>query len=205
MTDEIVAAGQAAWQRVKQARPQYDDWILIGRCLSIARAAALKAAGTNKPYGARYMRAMADWLSSHGLDDIEVQERRGAIWMVENEAELARWRKGLTSAEIRNCNHPSTILRHYRAGTRPQPRGPKKGAPAVRHTAKTANGTYPPRHRASQDLIRMFWTALRETGSNDYAVLAAVAARLHLDLISKDRAPARFFAEPAAAAAMHAG
>jgi hypothetical protein len=75
------------------------------------------------------MRRMRAWLDSAGLGDVETQERRGAIFIAEHEAEVTAWREGLTPAEARHCNHPSTILKHYPAGTRPQPRGPKKAAP----------------------------------------------------------------------------
>jgi hypothetical protein len=169
--NEIIVAGQQAWLRVKQARPQFDDWVAIGKCLAVGKACALKEAGTNRPYGPVYMKSMASWLATHGMNDIDVQERRGAIFLAENETEITRWRNSLSAAEARHCNHPSTIKKHYEAGTRPQPRGPKKGH--VVYKAATA-ARYDPAHRPSQDMIRRCALAMKISGRQDYFSLATI-------------------------------
>jgi hypothetical protein len=125
----IIAEGQAAWHRVKDAKPLYEDWLAIGRALVVGKAQCLHQAGTNRPYGPVYLRSMRAWLDCAGLGDVETQERRGAIFIAEHEAEVTAWRQSLSPAETRNANHPSTIVKHFQAGTRPQPRGPKRTAP----------------------------------------------------------------------------
>jgi hypothetical protein len=127
MSDALtISEGRAAWQRIKDhTKASFDDWLTIGRALVVGKAQCLHQAGANRPYGPAYMRGMRAWLDSAGLGDIETQERRGAIFMAENETELVRWRSSLSAKEARHCNHPSTVVKHFQAGTRPQPRGPK--------------------------------------------------------------------------------
>lgn len=61
--DDAVSAGRDAWARLREReRAAWPDWLTVGRALIIGRTEALKAAGTNRPVGTRYNRAMGDWL-----------------------------------------------------------------------------------------------------------------------------------------------
>jgi len=137
MTDQnaIVTEGRDAWERIKGTRPLFSDWLAIGRALLVGKAQCLRQAGSNRPYGPVYMKSMRAWLDSAGLGDVETQERRGAIFIAEHEAEVTAWRQNLSPSEARNANHPSTIVKHFQAGTRPQARGPKKERQEEGHAA----------------------------------------------------------------------
>ena len=175
---DVVSEGRAAWQRIQDTKPLYDDWLAIGKALVVGKAWCLRQAGTNGPYGPSYMRHTREWLIAAGLSDVETQERRGAIFMAEHEAELVRWRSSLSPDEVRHCNHPSTVVKHFRAGTRPQPRGPKRQQHHVVEHRRTdaTTGQYGPRPtRPDGDLIRRVATALRTCGKADWFALAIVA------------------------------
>jgi hypothetical protein len=66
--DEI-AAGREAWRRpCSRERKDFDDWLVVGRALLVGRAQALRIAGTSRPFGKRYARAMRQWLDETALE-----------------------------------------------------------------------------------------------------------------------------------------
>ena len=81
MSDQAIAEGRAAWERIKgNAKTTFSDWLLIGDCLRILRAQTMAEAKSNSPFGPRYQVAITinRLLSSHGLQDIDSHERRPA-------------------------------------------------------------------------------------------------------------------------------
>ncbi len=100
MTDssDMVAEGRQAWQRLRQ-RATWADWLAVGRALLISRTEALKAAGTNRCVGTRYI--AGDWLRQNGLDDIAAQERYRLMLILEHLPAIEQWRGGLPESEQR--------------------------------------------------------------------------------------------------------
>jgi hypothetical protein len=81
MSDQAaINAGKAAWLRIKDRdRATYDDYLLLGEALVVARTACMKKAGTNVPHGKGYNRAMRKWLDANGLTDTTSRMRTDLV------------------------------------------------------------------------------------------------------------------------------
>src|SRR6267378_1897465 len=113
--DATIAEGKAAWARIKErSKSTFSDWIEVGRMLIAGRSLCMKRANCNKPYGPSYHRFIREWLEENGLQEIDSHERRGSIVCVENLAEIEAWRSKLSDVEQRRCNHPNSVLAHWR-------------------------------------------------------------------------------------------
>ena len=54
MSDQAIAEGRAAWERLKgNAKTTSSDWLLIGDCLRILRAQTMAEAKSNSPFGSQ--------------------------------------------------------------------------------------------------------------------------------------------------------
>src|SRR5262245_3194857 len=51
-------------------RQRWPDWKAIGQAFEIGQNAAMRTAGTNKPYGPRYRKAIRNWLDTAGLAEV---------------------------------------------------------------------------------------------------------------------------------------
>jgi hypothetical protein len=163
----------------------------------------------NSPYGPGYQRHMREWLSATGLSDLDSHERVGAIFMAEHERDISAWHAGLSEVARRNCNHPNSVLQHFRKGSIPRKNGPKakpkrhkhivepdlrRDAPKVQHGPRLT--------RPGQDLIRRIAAAMRASGKQDWLALAVIAVEtLTLDDL-RDLMPAK--TAPSAAIELHA-
>ncbi|WP_315806573.1 MULTISPECIES: hypothetical protein [unclassified Bradyrhizobium] len=128
----IIAAGREAWARLKdRSRATFDDWVAVGKALQAARRECMARAKCNSPFGSSYQRHhMRDWLRENSMSDLDHHERYGAIMVVEHLGEIEAYRATLSEAERMRCNHVNTVLKHWRAGSAPQPQGPKRLQPA---------------------------------------------------------------------------
>jgi hypothetical protein len=172
MSDAVIAEGRQAWQAIKgQGKVTFEAWTLVGRALIAGRTACMQRAKVNTPYSPAYQREIRQWLKSNDLEDLDVQERRGSIWMAEHEAEIERWRSGLSDVARRLANHPNTIAKHFHRKSAPQKSGPKKGRHIVTPARPASNGGGRAIHW-DQAAIRRGADAMREARSNDLFILA---------------------------------
>jgi hypothetical protein len=165
-----VAAGKAAWARLRNDHATFDDWIAVGRALVIGRTAALKEAGTNAAVGSRYNIAMGRWLVDHQLDAVSAQERYAILKILEHLDAVTAWRDGLPEPQRRRHNHPSlwhVFRRATKAETGTSTRQCVRGA---RSSHKHGKPVYWP-----QDMLRRAAMALRGCSSSDIFRLARVA------------------------------
>jgi hypothetical protein len=172
--DPTVEAGREAWVRLRdRERKTWQDWLQVGYALQIGRSAALKAAGTNAPFGKTYTKAMGEWLRANQLDDIGQQVRHRLLQCIENIIAIEKWRSGLDEPRRLRFNHPDSVWHHWK-----------------RHTAITPSRYADPRPRQcgaavgggrsisfDQDMVRRAAIAIGENWSNDTYKLAAVALR----------------------------
>jgi hypothetical protein len=168
MTEDVIGEAREAWSRIKgSARKNWDDWLAVGRALVVGRTEALKSAGTNRPVGTRYNRAMSEWLILNGLD-ISTSERYNILQIIEHFPSIEAWRNGLTAEQQRRYNSPSCVLNYWKRATKAAT-APRHMAEARRATRKAANG------RPvfwSQDALRRAVDAMRESRSTDWLILA---------------------------------
>jgi hypothetical protein len=120
----------------------------------------MQKARTNKPVGSTYNRIVGAWPRTNGFDGISTQERYRAILWVEHRDEIEVWRAGLDG----------------RGGT---PRGRPARAPRLNivksDKGRGADGKYIRIVTWPGDFIKRAATAMRESRSNDYFVLARTA------------------------------
>jgi hypothetical protein len=163
--DDIDLA-RAAWQRLRNERQTFADWVLIGRALAIGRAVIMRQANANKPAGLRYNRMMAQWLRENGLAGISNQERYRAVLVLENLPAIERWRDGLPEDRRRKLNHPGAIWAHWY-------RTQKPARTCVQAAQSTVAGKLPA--RPTGDMLRRICAAMAATRSNDRIILAEAA------------------------------
>jgi hypothetical protein len=161
-----IAAARAAWQRLRNERQTFADWVLIGRALAIGRAVIMKAAGTNRMVGSRYNRMMGAWLAANGLEGLTPAERYRAVMVVENLAAITAWRETLAEDVRRKLNHPAAITSHWQRTMKP--------ARLPVHAAQPMTAGKLPA-RPTGDMLRRISKALHEARSRDFIVLAEAA------------------------------
>ncbi len=111
---EIVCRGQAAIARQRRA---FEDWLDIAEALLVGRTVVMRATHTNTPTGARFEKAMAEWLIANSFREIDKAARCRLLECLQHRAEIEVWRSRLTDSERFRFNHPNTVWRKWRAAT----------------------------------------------------------------------------------------
>ena len=113
-TDEVIRRGQEAMERKRRS---YEDSMLIAEALQVGRTEVMRVLHTNKPIGGRYEKAMGEWLFTRSFHLIDKCTRNHLLECLRHRTEIAKWRASLTEAERFNFNHPTTVLRKWKAAT----------------------------------------------------------------------------------------
>jgi hypothetical protein len=92
-------------------------WLDVGDAILIGREEAMREAGTNQPEGGRYNRLFGEWLVREKLD-FDKGDRSRLLQVMDNRLAIEGWRMTLPLVERRNLNHPSTVLRKWKASTK---------------------------------------------------------------------------------------
>ncbi len=83
-----------------------------------------RAAETEQPIGSRYNSEFGSWLARHHFDNIDKGDRSRLIEVIDNLPAIEAWRATLTQTACLRLDHPSSILRKWKAATKvkePQP------------------------------------------------------------------------------------
>lgn len=167
-TDPTIAAGVAAWSRLRSAAT-FQDWIAVAKALAVGRAECMRKAGCNTPFGSRYNAATGAWLAQHGLQGVSGQERWQCFEVLENLDAIDAWRAELDDAQRRKWAHPNSILCRWRASLSAR-------APARHHvTGGRESGRYGKAIFLPQDMLARAAAAVVECRSNDSIVIAKAA------------------------------
>lgn len=157
--NDVIVAGQAAWQRLKRNSHDLDSWIEIGAALRRGREITMQALGVSKPSGGQYVIEYAKWLTKTGFADIHQSTRGYAIVMAEREGEIRRWLAGLKPEKRTRINHPITLYRVFfrPRGTSPQKRVTASNNAAVRqelrHTTQRVNASHAELTHVNQEIM----------------------------------------------------
>jgi len=174
MTEPVddVAAGRAAWERIKgHDRKSWDDWLMVGRAIIIGRAEMMAKANSNRPLGTVYNRLMGEWLKQHGFGDVNNQERYRVILCIENATEIEVWRAGLDEGRRRRLNHPGAVWHAWRR----RKQDSSRSAPACRNFVKGKLSHQGKAIYWPQACIRRAHEAMLKSRSSDLLVLARAA------------------------------
>lgn len=113
---ERIAEAKKAWRRIqKNASKLWDDWVLIGDALDDGRTEALYQSGANEPKGQKYNRAFKTWLEDNGFKDIHQSTRAYLLRIMDEEAEVERWREQLSEDNQYRWNHPIIVWKQFQA------------------------------------------------------------------------------------------
>ena len=110
----------------------WTDWMYVADGFAVGRAKAMRAAGTNQPYGKAYTRAFGDWMRERPWareERIDKGTRSNLLWAADHRSEIEAWREALTQGERAKMNHPTTLKRRFEAAhkvTAVDPNAPKK-------------------------------------------------------------------------------
>jgi hypothetical protein len=94
----------------------WTDWMYVADGFAVGRAKAMRAAGTNQPYGKAYTRAFGNWLAERPwTKHIDTGTRSVLLWVADHRSEVEAWRESLAQNERAKLNHPAALKRRYDA------------------------------------------------------------------------------------------
>ena len=96
---------------------QLRDWLAIAEALQVGRAEIMSAVHTNQPTGKRYETAMAQWLFARGFHLIDKCTRNHLFECHKHRVDIAKWLATMPEGERFKLNHPTTVLRRWKAAT----------------------------------------------------------------------------------------
>jgi hypothetical protein len=169
MSDDVVAAGVAAWRRLR-GNATFEDWVSVARALAVGRAECMAAAKTNKPMGTTYNRLMGLWLRRHELEEVDAGERCKCMRLLDQLTEIEQWRAPLTDAEKRRWNHPGAVLARWKASMKSDRHIVARKKPAGNLTTAAGKQVFWP-----GVMIERAAVAIHEANTNDTYILARKA------------------------------
>ena len=108
--------GQEAWHRLKKGST-FEDWKQVGAAHVLGRTAAMREAHVNKPECSNYNAAFGRWQKQCGFEDLEKAARSRLFEMMDHLAEIEAWRATLTVTQRLDLNHPTAVVRRWKAAT----------------------------------------------------------------------------------------
>jgi hypothetical protein len=127
--EAVIRAGQEAWCRLR-SNATWDDWKQVGKAHVIGRHKAMIEAGANAPIGRRYNEAFSAWQREFGFD-LDSGDRTRLFEVMSRLAEIEKWLATLTTCQRLHLNHPTSILRKWKASTAiPTSNAPTKPKPS---------------------------------------------------------------------------
>ncbi len=124
--NSIIERAREAWQRHRQGAP-WDDWMLIGKALTLGRELAMREAEAKRPGGRRCNAVMGKWLERHGFDNMDKSDRSRLMDCMANREAIKQWRNSLTTIQKLQCNYPKAVLKKWRRATGQIKTKPKRG------------------------------------------------------------------------------
>ena len=122
----VIVLGQAAWHRLKKGST-FEDWKQVGAAHVLGRTTAMREAHVNKPEGRNYNAAFDRWQKQCGFEDLDKAARSRLFEMMDNLAKIEAWRATLTVMQRLDLNHPSAVVRRWKASTVvPDPNAPPR-------------------------------------------------------------------------------
>ena len=133
--------------------------------MTVGRAEIMAVLHTNRATGKRYEHAMGKWLLKHSFHIIDKCTRSHLMECLKHRAEIEKWRAELKrkdEVEHFHLNHPTTVLRKWKAATIvSDPNAPPKKPSPIAELKKTNIELQEKLHRAEQEIIRSggdLWT-----------------------------------------------
>lgn len=112
-----IELAQDAWVQLK-TKPDWDRWITVGRVIETAQRHAMRESNSNRPSGKAYSAVFGKWLRENKFDDLDKGTRSNLMDCMASLVEIEAWRKTLSDDKRMKFNHPSTVLRQWRAHAR---------------------------------------------------------------------------------------
>ena len=107
-----IAAGRAAWARLKKSRT-LEDYLAVGRALLVGRRLAMDKVRATEPKGGKYAKVFARWLRENGFSEIPHSARNCSMAIAQNENGALAWIKTLPPVR-RPRIYPLNIWSAYR-------------------------------------------------------------------------------------------
>jgi hypothetical protein len=136
--ERVCRNARAALTRLKKSK-DWQDWMVVGVALQEGRTRAMKWAGTNRPEGKAYNGYFSEIILEAGLQEVDKAARAHLLIVMSHLAEIETFRASLPFAERSKLNHPSVMVRKWRAATaehKPKPPKPDDGPGFEAHIAE---------------------------------------------------------------------
>jgi hypothetical protein len=114
---DAVRQGQEAWERLRK-HSTWEDWKKVGAAHVIGRTEAMRDGHVNKPKGRSYNAAFNAWQKKFGFTDFDSGDRTRLFQVMDNLEPIEVHLKTLKLPERLRLNHPSTVLRHWKAAVK---------------------------------------------------------------------------------------
>lgn len=180
---ELVTIARDAW--VKVVHQTWDGWLAVGRAYQHGSRLAMHVAGSNRPFGRGYQRAFSAWATRTGFDVIalDAPTRSALAAILDHLEDVETWRATIPQNKRLRLNHPTTVLKAWRAATRP----------------RDANAT-PPAQPMKAELQRLITEndtlKARLDERHDTALLVDLAADREADIVAALTGNATVLANP---------
>jgi hypothetical protein len=117
----IIRDGQAACRWFNRDKT-WEAWVRVGKAFLEVRIVAMHRAGVNRPFGPRFTEVQGLLLRQFKFTEYikDSGDRARLVEVMETLPAIEAWRKGLTEDQRRMWNHPTTVLRRYKADIRKQ-------------------------------------------------------------------------------------
>jgi len=115
--ENALRKGKEAWQRL-QNKQTWQDWCAVGKAHLIGRAEAMYETCVNTPKGRRYNSAFTPWSYKNGFENLDKGDRCRLFEVMDHLPEIETWRQTLAPRDRAGLNHPSTVLRRWKAAER---------------------------------------------------------------------------------------
>jgi hypothetical protein len=114
-----IERAKVAWAD-KKAGADWNGWLTIGHGLEVGRRQCMRDCHTNQPAGRAYNEAFGRWLRVNKLDDMDKKTRGDLFAIMGDLIEIEAWRKTLAENKRLQLNHPTAVLRVFRARVKDQ-------------------------------------------------------------------------------------
>jgi hypothetical protein len=114
--DRICKLGTAAWKRLKKEQ-NWNDYMTLGESFVAGREWALNEVPSNDINDPRFKKAFSHWLTKYQVDDYDRSDRAKLFTVMQHRSEIEGWRATLTQTERLKLNHPTSVLRKWKAAT----------------------------------------------------------------------------------------
>ena len=123
----MIGPGRDAWEAIARAeRETFESWKAVARALAVVgKPHALRVSNADTPNGARYTKALTDWLTKNfGDRPMPKATRYWCCRLHENLSDIEEWRQSLPESKRAKLINPLSVVRCWLRATHANGKSP---------------------------------------------------------------------------------